>query len=118
MQPSPPSDSVTRVEAFNLAAALDAYELTCSRLVSNWLDMSEYADAGAAIAAIRKYGNSQPTLTILALQLAIAHAELESVLWERGSVGGTEAKLLAVRERHALAVQALRAAATALLTNA
>jgi hypothetical protein len=107
----PASTSAVRAEAFSLPAALDAYELTCSRLVTGWLDMGQFADAGHAIAAIRQYGVSNPSLTVLALQLAIAHAELESVLWEKSALGGSEAKLLAVRERHAIAVQALRMAA-------
>ena len=115
MQASSPSDSAVRSDAFNIVAALDVYDLTCSRLVANWLDMTLYADAGAAIAAIRQHGVSNPSLTVLALQLAIAHAELESVLWERSALGGSEARLRTVRDRHAMALQALRSAATALL---
>ena len=117
MQTHSASDSVTRSETFIFAAALDAYEVTCSRLVTNWLDMNMYVEAGTSIATIRERGVSNPALTVLALQLAIAHAELEAALWQKGCVGMPDAKLTEVRERHASAVQLLRTAALALLRS-
>ena len=113
--PSPHSD--LRSGVFDLAIALDAYEMTCSGLVDEWLDMALYAEAGRSIAAIRQLGVPVPSLSVLTLQLAIAHAELESMLWQRSSVGIAEARVREVRERHAAAVQALRTAAARLLRN-
>jgi hypothetical protein len=116
MQPYSSGDSLTRCEAFNLAAALDAYELTCSRLVSQWMHMELYAQAGAAIAAIREHGVSVPSLTVLTLQLAIAHCELESTLWQKKSVGVSAEQLDEALARHADAAQCLRIAARKILT--
>ena len=117
MQPFPSNDSATRCDAFNLAAALDAYEVVCSQLVRRWQDMDLYAAAGTAIAAIREHGVSVPSLTVLTLQLAIAHCELESTLWQK--LGGEVApeRLQAILDRHARAVQELRWAARKLLVQ-
>ena len=108
-------DSATRCDAFNLVAALDAYEVICSQLVTGWKDMDLYAHAGTAIAAIREHGVSVPSLTVLTLQLAIAHCEFESILWKKLNVEVTAENLKEVLDRHAHAVQELRFAGRKIL---
>lgn len=104
-------DSLARSEAFALGTALDAYERTCSELVTRWVHMDLYAQAAAAMAAIREHGVSVPPLIVLTLQLAIAHSELESTLWKKSSVAVPPEELDEVLARHAFATHALRVAA-------
>ena len=93
--------------SFDLAAALDAYEASCRRLLAHPLEAKLYAEFRASIAGIREHGVSTPALTVLALQLAIAHAELESALWQ-SRAGHPAVDFDAVRARHATALHALR----------
>lgn len=107
-----------RCDASDLAAALDAYEVTCFQLVNRWKHTGLYAQAGAAIAAIRELGVPAPTLTVLTLQLVIAHGELESVLWRQFTVDEVSPETLQqVVSRHAVALQDLRLAAQKILVN-
>lgn len=104
--------SPTRSEAFDLNAALDAYEAACYQLVIQWKHVGLYAQAGAAIESIREYGVSVTPLTVLTLQLVIAHWELESALWRRWTIEQvSDQAFQEILGRHAIAVQDLRLAA-------
>jgi hypothetical protein len=100
-----------RHRASGLLAALDTYELTSARLVDRWLDMDIYRDCSTQIDAIREQGVTSPALTVLSLQLVIAHSELVGTMWQNASKGVCEARLQEVKDRHALAINALRSAA-------
>lgn len=108
MQPSSFADAV-RVDTFDLVCALDAYGAAATRLVERWFDTETYADCQRQIDAIRDHGVTQPALTVLSLQLVIAHAELVSTLWQSASVDVSAAHLQEVRARHAVAIELLRA---------
>lgn len=110
-------NSILRHGAFHLMSALDAYELGSLRLVETWLDMDVYADVSGQIDAIREHGVTSPALTVLSLQLVIAHSELVSTMWQNSSVGVAPAKVREVTERHTLAIDAVRVAAARLLRN-
>jgi hypothetical protein len=111
MQAAPWHDSSTRCEAFTLAAALGAFEVTCAKVIETWFDMNLYADAGISIAAIRQHGISNPALAVLALHLAVAHAELQLRLWQQRVAGTPHPNLAEVRDRHANCLLLLQNAA-------
>lgn len=118
MQSPFPSESEVRCGAFNLMAALDAYELASARLVEAWPDPHLYADVTQQIEEIREHGVSNPVLTVLSLQLVIAHSELVSALWQNASEPVAALALQEVRQRHAIALEALRVAAARVLRAA
>lgn len=109
-----PAQAVQTRDAFDLPAALAAYEGMGARLVESWLDIELYARFSAQIADIRAHAVPLPALTVLALQLAIAHSELVSTMWQNASVGVDAGRIREVVERHAVALDALRTAATTL----
>ena len=98
----------------DLVSALDGYEATSTLLVEHWLDMDLYAQFSSQIEAIRGHVPGIPALTVLSLQLAIAHAELASTLWQNACTGVSAAKMQEARERHRLAIHAFRAVAARL----
>ena len=104
-------------DAFNLLSALDAYDLAGQTLVASWLDMEVYADFSAKVDAIREHGATVPALTVLSLQLVIAHSELVSTLWQNASVGVGPERMGEVQARHSEAIESLRAAAVCMLRN-
>ena len=108
-----PSTFTRRDERFDLASALERYDTTCTRLVDTWFDMDLYADFRKQLEAIRQYAMTVPALTVYSLQLAMAHFELVSTLWQDASVGVSAARLEEVKMRHAIAVEAMRAGAAA-----
>jgi hypothetical protein len=108
-----PSTSTHRDGTFDLPSALDRYGTTCTRLVDTWFDMDLYADFRKQLEAIRQHAMTVPALTVYSLQLAIAHFELVSTLWQDASVGISAARLEEVKMRHAIAAEAMRAAAAA-----
>lgn len=100
-----------RSDAFDLVSALDTYALCATRLVETWFDMDVYARLGRQIDAIRAHGMAHGGMTVLSLQLVIAHTELLSTMWQHASVGVSAARIEEVQMRHAFAVEALRIAA-------
>lgn len=117
MQASPLPYAVRSRDAFDLLSALDAYDVAAQRLVASWLDMEVYSDFSRKVDAIRDHGAAVPALTVLSLQLVIAHSELVSTLWQNASVGVSTEGMRDVQDRHTAAVEALRASATRLLRN-
>jgi hypothetical protein len=105
------SEPLLRSGVANLLSALDTYDVASTRLVESWLDMDVYMVFSKQIDAIRDHGVTLPALTVLSLQLVIAHSELVSTLWQNASTGLCATKLQDVKERHTFAVNALRAAA-------
>lgn len=106
-------ETLLRHSISEMLSALDAYDVASTRLVETWLDMDLYTEFSQQIDDIREQGVAIPTLTVLSLQLVIAHSELVSTMWQNASMGVNAARLQEVKERHTLAVNALRAAAAA-----
>jgi hypothetical protein len=67
--------------------------------------------------AIREHGASVPVLTVLSLQLVIAHSELVCTMWQNSSVGVSPVKMQEVKARHTDSIHALAAAASKLLRS-
>ena len=105
------SPSTRRDERFDLASALDRYATASTRLVDTWFDMGLYADFRKQLEAIRLHAMTVPALAVYSLQLAIAHFELISTLWQDASVGVSAARLEEVKMRHTIAVEAMRTVA-------
>lgn len=103
--------SPPRRDAFDLASALDGYEATTRRLVETWFDMHVAQAFSRDMERIRERALATPELSLLALQLGIAHCELANALWHRSDVSA-EAMEQAL-QRHALALATLRAAIAA-----
>lgn len=72
-----------RARVFQLAAAVDAYEVCMARLTENWFDSRSYADAESAVWEVRSHGVALPDFSVRALELCIAHAELIALLWRQ-----------------------------------
>src|SRR6185369_8100039 len=60
-----------RARVFQLASAVDAYELCMAQLMANWFDSRCYADAEAAIWEVRSHGVALPDFSVRALELCI-----------------------------------------------
>lgn len=114
--PEPHSPSLVSVRSggFDLVSALDSYEAAGTRLVESWFDIHAYAAFGRQIEGIREHAVPVPALTVLALQLFIAHCELVSTMWQNAAVGVSAAAISEAGRRHAVAVAALRMAAARL----
>ena len=86
---------------FHLAAAVDAYETRLSKLMENWFDATSCAEADAAVGEVRAQGVGLPELSVLALELCVAHAEVLALLWNRGMANAGTPAASAIE--HALA---------------
>jgi hypothetical protein len=95
--------------AFQLASALDAYDVTFDSLMRAWPDMDLYHSASASMDELRMYSAALPQLAVPYVSLLIAHAELVHTLW-KNSNGKTVADevLAAARDDHRSAISALR----------
>jgi hypothetical protein len=96
--------------AFQLAAALEQYDLDTARMVAGWPDLDLYREVSAQVDRIRMYSSSLPEARVQWVELLIAHAELVHLLW-RGEYGGGRVEkrtLQEVRDHHSDCVTALR----------
>ncbi|MGV3571369.1 MAG: hypothetical protein ACO1PB_12280 [Ramlibacter sp.] len=95
--------------AFQLAAALDRYELEFDALARHWPEMEQYAGVSGRMDELRVYSASLPDLSVQYVSLLIAHAELVHGLWKTQTAGGYPAESLAgAREEHRAAIAELR----------
>jgi hypothetical protein len=105
--------------AFQLAAALEKYDLDVNRMVDTWLDMERYRVVSEEIDRIRLYSSALPSLNVHWVELLIAHAELVHSLWRlrfREEEADRE-KLQQVRERHSRCIESLRVRCLRLLSR-
>jgi hypothetical protein len=98
--------------AMQLVAALDAYELDTATMIAAWPDLDHYAEVSEKVETIRMYCAALPEVSVPWVELLIAHAELIHHLWRVQyalvKVEGAGDHLATVRERHAVAIVALR----------
>jgi hypothetical protein len=96
--------------AFQLAAALDAYDITFESLMRDWPDIDLYHSASASMDELRMYSAALPQLSVQYITLLIAHAELVHCLWKHAS--GAEpvpaVQLETARSDHRAAITGLR----------
>jgi hypothetical protein len=97
--------------AFQLAAALDSYELDVAEMLATWPDLQRYRDVSEQVERIRMYSAELPVVRVQWVELLIAHAELIHMLWRAQYANSTEARsqIDVVREHHADAIRSLRA---------
>jgi hypothetical protein len=67
--------------AFQLAAALDAYEQELARLVRGPFDVDVYQRVSRQMDQMRMYAASLPALSVLWVEVMIRHFELTHGLW-------------------------------------
>jgi hypothetical protein len=77
-----------KVRVFQLAAAVDAYEIRMSRLTANWFDSHACVEAESAVREVRALGIELPEFSVAALELCIAHAEVLALLWNHDAGTG------------------------------
>jgi hypothetical protein len=95
--------------AFQLAAALDAYDVTFESLMRNWPDIDLYHSASASMDELRMYSAALPQLSVQYVSLLIAHAELVHALWKNAKGKAVADEVLATaRDDHRSAISALR----------
>ncbi|GAB3767240.1 hypothetical protein GCM10028796_28170 [Ramlibacter monticola] len=106
--------------AFQLAAALEEYEVSVGRMIDTWLDMELYGRVSEQIEEIRLYCLPLPQLSAPWVELLIAHAELVHALWRlRFQEEGTDRERLEeVRQHHTACVRKLRSRCLVLLSGA
>jgi hypothetical protein len=111
----PALDAIT----FQLAAALENYELHVGQMVDTWLDMELYRTVSDEIEQIRMYSAALPQLSVHWVELLIAHAELVHCLWKMqyGTDAAAKEHLEGLRRRHADAAASLRKRCLRLLTE-
>jgi hypothetical protein len=105
---SAPQDRAQDAVAFELAAALESYEEEVQRLVGTWLDMELYASVSSRVDRMKMLSASLPQLAVPWVHLLISHAELIHCLWKCGEQSRSSRDVEQCRERHVLAITAMR----------
>jgi phage-related protein len=105
---APQSAALTAI-TFQLAAALDQYDLQFDALLRNWPDMDAYQGVSKGIDELRLYTAALPELSVAYVSLLIAHAEVVHCLWKRSNAQAcTEEQFAGARDAHRVAVAGLR----------
>ena len=92
------NQSLPSVIAFQLAAALDAYEVTISRLVARPADGELYEEARALMDRMRMYAAGLPPVAVPWVEVMIAHFELTHALWRVQLQGAQDVDIRALHE--------------------
>ena len=92
--------------AFQLAAALDAYELDIGLLVRAPTDPEVYHRVSRAMDQMRMYAAALPSLAVPWVEVMIRHFELTHALWRPAAPGHHDVQQLHVRLREAIRVLA------------
>lgn len=113
-----PSASSLNALAFDLATALDQYEQDVEDLVRAWPDPDRYKRVNESMDKVRTSAAALPRLSVRAVELLIAHAELAQTLWD--SVDPrlpTEEAVGPVVEQHRSCVYRLREACLTIMAT-
>jgi hypothetical protein len=105
--------------AFQLAAALERYELDLAVLMDTWLDMDRYREVSEQVEQIRMYAAALPQLSVAWVEVLISHAELIHHMWRRQNARPAPApeEVRELRKRHAAAIERMRAGCLRLLAR-
>lgn len=77
-----PAASSLNALAYDLATALDRYEQDVENLVRAWPDPDLYKRVNDSMEKVRASAAALPRLSVQAVELLIAHAELAQGLWD------------------------------------
>jgi hypothetical protein len=90
--------------AFQLAAALDAYEQDIAQLVRGPSDPDAYQRASCRMDAMRMYAASLPMLSVVWVEVMIRHFELTHGIWrlQKDPAEGIDLQQLHARLREAV----------------
>jgi hypothetical protein len=104
--------------AFQLAAALDAYEQDVSALVATSFDPERYRRVSRHMDAMRMYAAALPSLSVPWVELMIRHFELTHALWRAQKDPAAAGELDPLLEQVRSAAQALSLRCTRLMPTA
>src|SRR5688572_4112863 len=99
-----------RTTAFELARALDRYQLDFDEMMESWMDAHHYRAVTRELHDIRLMRGSLPQLSGEMADVLIRHVELVHSAWNVQTRPSGEApeQLKRLRERHRCAVDAMR----------
>jgi hypothetical protein len=78
--------------AFQLLAALDAYDVDISRLARIARDPALFGEVASHMSRIQRCGASLPGVSVPAVALLISHAEFVYALWHRARFGEADSR--------------------------
>lgn len=93
--------------AFQLAAAVDAYEELVAELVHSGFDPELYRRAGQQVDQMRMYAAALPPVSVSWVEVMIRHFELTHGLWRVQKDGSGVAELRTVHQQLQEALQRL-----------
>jgi hypothetical protein len=95
--------------AFQLAAALEAYEAEVSTMLARPMDPPAYQQVSRRMDEMRMYAATLPSVSVAWVELLIRHFELTHALWRSQRDGPNAPDLEPLREQvHAAVVQLSR----------
>jgi hypothetical protein len=113
---APPVHALDAI-AFQLAAALDAYDVAFDALLNHG-DLAHYEEAGRWMDQLKMYSGALPQLSVQYVNLLIAHAELVHCLWKNAKGTGDGSETLAkARATQRQAITGLRRKCLQLLAD-
>ena len=101
--------------AFQLAAALDAYEQDLDRLVACRDDLELYQQVSQQMDQMRMYAAALPKLSVPWVEVLVGHFELTHCMWRLQGGEACLDQLRALHGRHRQSVEDLRARTRRLL---
>jgi hypothetical protein len=104
------SEPALRTIAFELARALDRYQLDFDEMIESWMDAHHYRAVTRELHDIRLMRGSLPEVSGEMADVLIRHVELVHSVWKVHSrpSGETPEQLKRLRARHRCAVDAMR----------
>jgi hypothetical protein len=78
--------------AFQLLAALDAYDVDISRLARTGNDTALFGEVAGHMNRIQRCGTSLPEVSVASVALLISHAEFVYALWHRARFRDAETR--------------------------
>jgi hypothetical protein len=81
----------TSAIAFQMLAALDAYDVDMSRLVRT-NDTALFSEVAGHMNRIQRCGTSLPEVSVASVALLISHAEFVYALWHRARFGEADSR--------------------------
>lgn len=101
--------------AFQLAAALEAYEQEVAALLAAPVDPELYRRVSSRMDAMRMYAAALPSASVPWVELLIRHFELLHATWDRQQQGPEPADVPELQRQHRAAVQRLARECTQLI---
>ena len=99
---------------FLVAAALERYQASWDQLIDSWFDRERFKTVNAELDEIRKLAAALPQLSVDMVEVIMRHAQLLHAL-VRTAGSRHAAQVIALRDKHLTAINAIRGKCTRLL---